>query len=194
MTANYLKALELDASERPQDIAPPDRPVVRWRWKPPRPRVIVYLTDFDGAERLAHWLDDTPLLAAFAPWYQLEIHNRIEVRRRITHLILGLRAHQLEHGTYPTALTELQGRYFEELPTDPYSGKTFGYVRSTGQQILNYTMTMPQQPYPTRAGQWLVYSVGPDKIDQDGSVDWGFDWNKAADWLFPVPDVERGEH
>jgi hypothetical protein len=192
LTDNHLHALALDAVDRPKNLPALPQPTARlWNLRATSPQVNFFLNDYNDAEQLAYWLDDTPLLAAFAPWYQSEIHYRIEVQRRSTLLILALRAHQVEHGTYPNALIELEGQHLDKLPTDPFSGKPFGYVLSTGQEISSYTITLPHKPYQTRPGQLLLYSVGPDQIDHGGTIDWGFYWNRPADWLFPVPDLER---
>ena len=51
--------------------------------------------------------------------------------------------------------------------------------------------SLPPHAYQSRACQRLIYSVGLDGLDQGGSVDWGYDFNKAADWLFPLPDTEH---
>jgi hypothetical protein len=86
------------------------------------------------------------------------------------------------------------------LPADPYSGKPFGYRRSEGQWLLpvglSGTITdippdlFAQYWKPTQPGQWLLYSVGPDGID-DGAANECRPNSAHCDLVFPLPPTEK---
>lgn len=61
---------------------------------------------------------------------------------------LALRAHSVEHGRPPAQLKELSPPLLKEIPRDPFSGKPLVY-----------------RPQGTN---WLLYSVGPDRVDNGG--------------------------
>jgi len=57
---------------------------------------------------------------------------------------------RLDHGTLPSHLNELVPKYLDEVPTDPFDGKPLRLA--------------------IRNNQWIIYSVGPDRVD-DGGVE-----------------------
>lgn len=61
---------------------------------------------------------------------------------------LALRAHSVEHGSPPAQLKALSPVLLKEIPRDPFSGKPLVY-----------------RPQGTN---WLLYSVGPDRVDNGG--------------------------
>jgi hypothetical protein len=61
---------------------------------------------------------------------------------------LALRAHSAEHGKPPAQLKELSPTFLKEIPRDPFTGKPLVY-----------------RPQGTN---WLLYSVGPDRVDNGG--------------------------
>jgi hypothetical protein len=66
----------------------------------------------------------------------------------MTRLVFALEAYHRDNGNYPEALDDLLEHYIDELPLDPFSGEAFRYiVESEG---------------------YLLYSVGPNGIDEDG--------------------------
>jgi ABC-type transport system involved in multi-copper enzyme maturation permease subunit len=110
----------------------------------------------------------------------LAIENENEVERRACLQVLGLRQWQLRHdGRMPEKLQELVASgVLAVLPDDPYRpGHAFGYVRSSGQELLPLgefsRIQVGSQEHkrlrPT-AGSWLLYSVGPDKQDNGAST------------------------
>ncbi len=52
---------------------------------------------------------------------------RVETHRRATRLILALEAWKLDHGGLPESLEDLKGKYLDQLPVDPYTGRAFRY-------------------------------------------------------------------
>lgn len=61
---------------------------------------------------------------------------------------LALRCHQAEHGKPPEQLKELTPEFLKEIPPDPFNGKPLVY-----------------RPKGTT---WVLYSVGPDRVDNGG--------------------------
>jgi len=61
-----------------------------------------------------------------------------------------LHAYQLEHGHYPKNLPSLVPAYLHKIPTDPFEG------------------TKPLQ-YKLQGNQYLLWSIGPDGVDNHGT-------------------------
>jgi len=74
--------------------------------------------------------------------------QRCEVDAMLTRLLFALEAYHRDNGEYPSALDDLQGRYIDEIPLDPFSGEAFRYI--------------------LEEGGFLLYSVGPNGIDENG--------------------------
>jgi hypothetical protein len=64
---------------------------------------------------------------------------------------LALRAYRLEHGVYPTALSQLVAGHLGAVPLDPF------------------TASSPLLYYKTQANSYVLYSVGPDMHDDGGT-------------------------
>jgi hypothetical protein len=62
---------------------------------------------------------------------------------------LALHAHKLENGNYPAQLKELAPRYLRQVPADPFGA---------GEPLR----------YQKRGDTYLLYSIGPDGIDNGG--------------------------
>jgi hypothetical protein len=84
------------------------------------------------------------------------------------------------------------------LPLDPYSsGRPFGYVPSDGKSLLplrdaaeDLSPGVGTQLEPTRPGQWLLYSVAPDRLDQRARINY-LSALGPGDFVFPLPDRSR---
>jgi hypothetical protein len=165
-------------------------------------------TRYISAEELSEFAESSPL-AHFAPLSgPLRVdpgaRDRELVLRRALVQVLALRRWQLRHGgRLPEYFPALVPSELAELPPDPYSGGTFGYIRSKGQALppleaedLLVKVLPPEYPRPTRPGQWLLYSVGPDRMDNQASWDPGVDrrWSvstaSSGDITFPLPFEE----
>ncbi|MGO8928674.1 MAG: hypothetical protein ACLQU3_17535 [Limisphaerales bacterium] len=76
------------------------------------------------------------------------IHKTMVARERLLAAELALRCYQSEQGHPPARLDELTPKYLSHMPEDPFSGKPLVY-RAQGTN-------------------WLLYSVGPDGVDDGG--------------------------
>ena len=81
---------------------------------------------------------------------------RSRAQMRGTALFLAIRAYETEHGTLPEQLAQLVPDYLPRVPTDPFDGKPFRYLRS------NVSGLPPEA--------WAVYSIGEDFIDDGGTA------------------------
>ncbi|MFI5457427.1 MAG: hypothetical protein ACHRXM_18440 [Isosphaerales bacterium] len=125
-------------------------------------------------------------LAALA----VDDHNEVAWRALVQ--IIALRAWQRRHGgQFPDRLDALVPEELPSLPTDPYSGRPFGYVRADGQVVSSLRFALRPAPGELQApakGSWLLYSVGPDGHD-DGGMDNGHR-SQPMDIVFAIPPVE----
>lgn len=78
----------------------------------------------------------------------LERHNAAVAHIRLMALQVALRCYAAENNAAPAKLDELVPKYLSHLPADPFSGEAFIY-----------------KPHQTN---WLIYSVGPDGVDDGG--------------------------
>lgn len=69
-------------------------------------------------------------------------------RGQLLRLALGCEGYYLTHGKYPAQLEELKGKWVEEVPIDPFSGKPFVYEATDH--------------------ECLIYSFGKNVIDDGG--------------------------
>ena len=75
--------------------------------------------------------------------------NRHQTDISLNRFMFALEAYRRDHdGNYPAALADLRERYLEEIPLDPFSGEAFRYV--------------------LEESGFLLYSVGPNGIDEEG--------------------------
>jgi hypothetical protein len=113
------------------------------------------------------------------------------VGRRALDQAVALVAWKLGHGgDYPRTLQALVPEILDRLPIDPYSGRAFDYIRSEGQLVLPpiyHELGSPPRFRPTRPGQPLLYSVGPDRRDDGGRVIQKHKQVVTFDILFAIP-------
>jgi hypothetical protein len=133
------------------------------------------------------------------PWDVL-LNNRAEsvLLSRAFEPVVALRIWQLEHGgQYPPSLEALVPGILPSLPLDPYNGQPFQYRPSQGQRLLPLGLSglTPREAaggtsmlQPTRPGQWLLYSVGPNRIDDGAKLDYET-FPASSDLIFPLPDT-----
>ncbi|MBT3289987.1 MAG: hypothetical protein HN380_21770 [Victivallales bacterium] len=75
---------------------------------------------------------------------------------RGTALLLAVRTHELERGELPDDLGQLVPAYLPRVPTDPFSGECFRYLRAQ----------VPGLP----PDAWAIYSVGGNCVDDGGTA------------------------
>jgi len=90
------------------------------------------------------------LLATCLPSYEMGPKHEIRATayQRLAQISIALALYRADHGEYPPELAKLTPDYLPAVPVDPYSDQPFHYL-------------------PTLAG-YLLYSVGPDRIDDQG--------------------------
>jgi hypothetical protein len=112
------------------------------------------------------WLSDTRLFCSVT---QLrEASTRARIRVDSTRLAAALRLHCLEESKQAKELNDLTPKYLPTLPTDPYSGQSYGYRPAQGIQPA------------------AVWSTGRDRIDHGGR-------NDGADLADADPQWRRGD-
>ncbi len=116
----------------------------------------------------------------------IDIDRQLCGLRRTAALKVALRAYRADHGKYPDALPDLvAGGYLRQLPADPYDeNRVFGYrLAKPGDSLIipprittdrgpgvgfGTRIGAPPETLPLPVGQAILWSVGPDKIDQGG--------------------------
>jgi hypothetical protein len=146
---------------------------------------------------LTYKLASTPLAKLLVSNEQpyLDANDWNEVGRRALVQMLALRAWQLRHnGQFPDSLDKLVPEELASLPIDPYSGRTFGYVRSGGQSLASLGQVVISVATGNKVqttGYWLLYSVGRDNHDDGAQVPKGNALaSQPTDIIFPIPPVQ----
>jgi hypothetical protein len=111
----------------------------------------------------ASWLADERLFCSVTRLRAAA--TRSEWRVDAARLVVALELYNIQQGKPAENLEHLVPNYLPELPTDPYSGKAFRYRISTGEQIDSLGNI--------RAGQGIVWSTGPDRVDDGGRLHGG---------------------
>ena len=146
---------------------------------------------------LATLQESTPLVKWLMPSLTsfLTTSDQVEVSRRALLQILALRSWQLSHGgKFPERLEMLVGSESIQLPKDPFASQPFRYVLSTGQMAYPLGWDSPwsgekqsgEDEQVFTEGQWLLYSVGPDRRDT-GATTSPNTWHVGSDIVFPLP-------
>jgi hypothetical protein len=126
----------------------------------------------------------------------IEVDLQLRVARRATILKAAILAFQTEHNCAPAEPVELvAGGYLPRLPEDPYArGRLWGYRVSDGQPLVGRPRAAltgrPQETayvVPVKVGQAIVWSVGPDRVDQGGKTPPG--GPRAEDLVYLVPPI-----
>jgi len=146
---------------------------------------------------VSHAQRTTPLAMTFIrnPRWYIAHDDLNEVERRALVQILALRAWQLRHGgELPDRLDSLVPEELPTLPDDPYSGRSFGYVRSNAQVVAPLSSALFAEARKVQAaanGSWLLYSVGTDGRDDGGTTFKDSDRrNQPMDIVFAIPPME----
>lgn len=118
------------------------------------------------------------VLGDYRRYYDRSIQGTIPFR--VTQLIISLHQHKLRVGSFPSSLDSLNSDLERQLLVDPYSGQSIVYKLVDGQP--------------------LIYSLGPDRdddngkpiLDEEGNVNYWPDF-LTLDELDALDDDERAE-
>jgi hypothetical protein len=121
-----------------------------------------------------------PSLSAY-----LQAEDRTEVERRALVDVMAVREWMLRHdGRFPDRLDEVAPEVPVSLPTDPYTGRPFGYVTLAGAQEHHPSADWAVPGWP--AGTRLIYSAGQDRGDDHGLFARDAFAQLGGDIVFPV--------
>jgi hypothetical protein len=194
-TANLLAVCDLHHFERPPILDEPFQVQTPGMWMFSNEMTRLFdlgsmqfeqATQLPDARQICRWIATTPWLVndSVRGADVLESFDRIAAKRGVTEIFLALRIWQTRTGEYPHALGELVGVDLDTLPIDPFSGHSFGYVPSSG-QVLKHAGPN-DSPLEIQVGSRLLYSVGPDGVDQDATMECEYG-RGHGDWIFLLP-------
>jgi len=92
------------------------------------------------------------------PDQSLAINDFINLQERAIRVMLALERYRILQGNYPDTLDALVPAHLDELPRDPFADRPLSYRRCTPSERED------ARPY-------VLYSVGPDGIDQGAAKD-----------------------
>jgi ABC-type transport system involved in multi-copper enzyme maturation permease subunit len=153
-------------------------------WEQARQRRLVRALNWDGLFfeiGRRRW----PLAPVFdSAWFARTKQQLTEQKADLAaaELVVALRCFQADTGRPAARLSELAPKYLERIPADPFDGQPFRYRLSQGEEILGQTGVK------AKAGQGILWSVGPDRTDNGGRVQ-GRHRNAppGADLIYLVP-------
>ena len=135
-----------------------------------------------------------------SPAELIELDRQVRVLRRAAILKCALQSFRAVNGKYPPTLEDLVPTGdLNQLPMDPYRDtESFGYRISDGKSLKSNSRNqteggLSREEIPERvvpAGQCLIWSKGPDRIDQAGTnppIVLPKIGIKTADFVFLVP-------
>ncbi|HEY2143880.1 MAG TPA: hypothetical protein VGH06_05965 [Candidatus Udaeobacter sp.] len=101
-------------------------------------------------------------------------YRRRAAELRATAVVLALRQYQQAEQHSPQTLQDLVPKYLSEVPVDPFDGKPLRYRVRTD-------------------GRWIVYSVGPNQLDENGEQPKGVPrkYTDPGDVIFCECEPER---
>jgi hypothetical protein len=105
----------------------------------------------------ASWLHDERL---FCPILPLRAATRARWRVDSCRLTAALMLYEIEQRKPADKLEDLVPKYVPAVPVDPYSGQALRYRVSRGEHVEEFG--------DVRAGQGVVWSTGPDRVDDGG--------------------------
>jgi len=94
--------------------------------------------------------------------------ERASAMSSLVQVAFGLAAYRCDHGAYPPNLAALRPKYIPALPSDPFSGRDFRYVRG------------PKG--------YKLYSIGPNGKDDGGRDSWKEEHEDSAAKVDPEAD------
>jgi hypothetical protein len=145
----------------------------------------------------------TPLVRELLPATEsgLGAADRAELGRRALVQVLAIRLWQLTHGGQVSEdLKTMVTAALPTFPPDPYTNQPFRWVRSEGQLLLPLGESLRWQPgnldtksLRATSATWLLYSVGPDRRDDNARANYGQGGVNGGDIIFPIPVPARND-
>jgi len=114
----------------------------------------------------ASWLTDEKLFTPLLPLRQAAARSRwrVDALRQAT----ALRLYQLREGKTAQNLQDLVPKYLPELPVDPYSGKSYQYRISKGENVEFVGPWLNAVNQFVQPGHGILWSTGPDRVNDGG--------------------------
>src|SRR5262249_897548 len=103
--------------------------------------------------------------------HDISTHRKSDAELRCAIVALAVERFRLANGQWPSALSDLTPAFLAQLPVDPFDG-----------QPLHYR--------PTADGV-MIYSIGPDGIDDGGTLDPTKDFGPGTDIGIQLWDVPK---
>lgn len=119
----------------------------------------------------ASWLGDSQLYCDVL--HLQAAGNRARWQVEATRLAAALHAHQLREGKPAQKLDDLVPKDLPVLPLDPYSGKSFLYRISAGEDLailehIGGIQRIREFAAKVGPGEGILWSTGPDRVDDGG--------------------------
>ena len=95
------------------------------------------------------WVEKVLSLTSCSFSHVLQMRDEAITRGQLLRLASLINVYRAEHGGYPKTLKDLTPKYLATLPVDVYHGKAFRYR--------------------TEGDGYVLYSVGPDGVDDSGN-------------------------
>ena len=136
---------------------------------------------------LTSWLADDKLFARVLPLRAAATRSRCHIDA--CRLCLALRLYQLDEGKTAQHLDDLVPKYLPQAPVDPYSGQPFRYRISQGERLhMIGEIEVPGRGVVQR-GQGILWSTGPDRVDNGGLRHGGALGDNDPRWGTPELDL-----
>ena len=150
-----------------------------------------FLPGISLAGKYARVAQTTPLVKVWFPNVvdAMDRFDHAETARRALEQLVAIRIWQLTHGgKSPGSLAELVPSVLDALPADPYRGRPFGYVVSSGQSFWGISgASASDRDFVQLFGRRLLYSIGRDRRDDHASSQEARFQNGRGDILYLVP-------
>ncbi len=147
----------------------------------------------------AQWSDlvDENLRREWVDLFQMSRHmDARDAAAAATRSYLCVAAYHRRLGFYPVNLETACDEFEVATPTDSFStARAPVQLRlAGGERIRGPGVDTWKGKVHTKLNQPLIYSVGPDGANDNGSIAWDGTLQGAGDWIFPLPAHRRPRH
>jgi hypothetical protein len=183
-----------DSSKELATAAPTTEKILR-HWSPANEGPDSSMTAARLARLLdASWLSDERLFVPVLTLRAAAARSRWRVDSR--RLELALLLYQIREKKAAARLEDVVPRYVSKLPVDPYTGEPFHYRISKGETIEvvgdgDFQGRKGRGRGRAKPGQGIVWSTGPDAVDDGGRKHGGQIADDAPDWRGGGIDLVR---